>query len=369
MRNEEGEVKRSSTVHSFLIYSFLICSLLTLPGEPTPPMATLVFVGDVMLGRGVAQALDGDWGAAFAGVQPWLAEADLAFANLESPLAAVPPPLNPPRWGGRDRHPPHWGGRDRHPPRWGGRDRHPPRWGGQEGGTYDLRAPREAAAALRAAGFDVVSLANNHALDAGEAGLQETVNTLRTSGIVSAGNWEPGILLDWDAASSLNHLRIYPFTHLPTYRLLAFDDSVAPLDVDAAARAVASVAERAGLVVVSIHWGAEYQAGPTLRQRAIARELARAGADLIAGHGPHVPQRVEWVGQTLVAYSLGNFLFDQPYPADCRWGAILRITVQRDRIVAVEAFPTVAERGRVKPAGPQAAAAILIRLQLPTSNL
>ena len=349
MRNEEGEVKRSSTVHSFLIYSFLICSLLTLPGEPTPPMATLVFVGDVMLGRGVAQALDGDWGAAFAGVQPWLAEADLAFANLESPLAAVPPPRNPPRWGGRARH--------------------PPRGGGQEGGTYDLRAPREAAAALRAAGFDVVSLANNHALDAGEAGLQETVNTLRTSGIVSAGNWEPGILLDWDAASSLNHLRIYPFTHLPTYRLLAFDDSVAPLDVDAAARAVASVAERAGLVVVSIHWGAEYQAGPTLRQRAIARELARAGADLIAGHGPHVPQRVEWVGQTLVAYSLGNFLFDQPYPADCRWGAILRITVQRDRIVAVEAFPTVAERGRVKPAGPQAAAAILIRLQLPTSNL
>jgi poly-gamma-glutamate synthesis protein (capsule biosynthesis protein) len=301
-------------------------------------MATLVFVGDVMLGRGVAQALDGDWGAAFAGVQPWLAEADLAFANLESPLAAVPPPLNPPRWGG------------------------------QEGGTYDLRAPREAVAALRAGGFDVVSLANNHALDAGEAGLQETVNTLRTSGIVSAGNWETGILLDWDAASSLNRLPVYQSTILPTYHILAFDDSVVPLDVDAAAGAVASAAERAGLVVVSIHWGAEYQAGPTLRQRAIARELARAGADLIVGHGPHVPQRVEWVGQALVAYSLGNFLFDQPYPADCRWGAVLRITVQGDRIVAVEAFPTVAERGRVKPAGPQDAAAILIRLQLPTSN-
>jgi len=333
MRNEEGAVRQPSTVRSFLIYSFLIYSFLTLPGEPTPSMATLVFVGDVMLGRGVAQALDGDWGAAFAGVQPWLAEADLAFANLESPLTTAQslPSLPPSK--------------------------------------HDLQAPREAVAALRAAGFDVVSLANNHALDGGGAGLQETVDTLRTSGIVSAGNWETGILVDWDAASPLNHLRIYPFTHLPTYRLLAFDDSVAPLDVDAAARAVASVAERAGLVVVSVHWGAEYQAGPTLRQRAIARELARAGADLIVGHGPHVLQRVEWVGQALVAYSLGNFLFDQPYPADCRWGAILRVTVQGDRIVAVEAFPTVAERGRVRPAGPQAAAAILIRLQLPTSNL
>ena len=351
MRNEEeeGEVRRSSTVRSFLICPFLIYSLLTLPGEPTPPMTTLVFVGDVMLGRGVAQALGGDWGAAFAGVQPWLAEADLAFANLESPLAAVPPPLNPPRWGGQDRH--------------------PPRWGGQEGGTYDLRAPREAVAALQAAGFDVVSLANNHALDGGGAGLQETMDTLRTSGIVSVCNWDPGILVDWDVVSAPDRLPVYQSTSLPTYHVLAFDDSVAPLDVDAAARAVASAAERAGLVVVSLHWGAEYQAGPTLRQRAIARELARAGADLIVGHGPHVPQQVEWVGQALVAYSLGNFLFDQPYPADCRWGAILRVTVQGDRIVAVEAFPTVAEQGRVRPAGPQAAAAILIRLQLPTSNL
>ena len=181
MRNEEGEVRQSSTVRSFLIYSFLIYFLLTLPGEPTPPMYTLAFVGDVMLGRGVAQALEGDWEAAFAAVQLWLAEADLAFANLESPLTTMQslPSLPPSK--------------------------------------HDLRAPREAVAALQVAGFDVVSLANNHALDAGEAGLQETVDVLRASGILSVANWETGILGDWDAASPQNRLPIYPSTHLPIY--------------------------------------------------------------------------------------------------------------------------------------------------------
>ena len=73
----------SFPIYSFLIYPFLISLSLTLPGEPPPPTLTLTLVGDVMLGRGVAQALDGDWDAAFVDVQPWLDQADLAFANLE----------------------------------------------------------------------------------------------------------------------------------------------------------------------------------------------------------------------------------------------------------------------------------------------
>jgi poly-gamma-glutamate synthesis protein (capsule biosynthesis protein) len=67
---------------------------------------------------------------------------------------------------------------------------------------------------------------------------------------------------------------------------------------------------------------------------------------------------------TPVAYSLGNFLFDQPYPADCRWGAILRVTLRGNQVVALEALPTEVAQGRVRPAGPQDAAAILSRLGL-----
>jgi len=328
------------------IYSFLIYSLLALPGEPAPlvlsetegPTFTLILVGDVMLGRGVAQALDGDWEAAFAEVQPWLAEAGgsteltevLAFANLESPLTTAPllPSFLP--------------------------------LGGTEGGQYDLRAPPEAVAALRAAGFNVVSLANNHALDAGGAGLQETVSTLSAAGIAPLVNWETGTLVNLESGTS----PVYRSTNLPTYQMLAFDDSAAPLDIEAASRAVAAAAEQVGVVIVSIHWGGEYQAAPSPRQQAVARTLADAGADLIVGHGPHVLQRVEWVGETLVAYSLGNFLFDQPYPADCRQGAILRVTLQGDRIVTVGAVPTVVEQGRAKPAGPEDAVAILARLRI-----
>jgi poly-gamma-glutamate capsule biosynthesis protein CapA/YwtB (metallophosphatase superfamily) len=294
--------------------------------DASQPTFTLALVGDVMLGRGVAQALNGDWEAAFAQVQPWLAEADLAFANLESPLTTA-------LYGGDG---------------------------------YDLRASPEAVAALDAVGFDTVSLANNHALDAGGVGLAQTLTALDTVGIAGLVGWEAGRLVDWETGGLVDRLPspIYQYANMPVYHLLAFNDAVTPLDLQAAADVVAASAEQADLVIVSIHWGGEYQAAPTSRQQAIAEELTAAGADLIVGHGPHVPQRVEWMGETLVAYSLGNFLFDQPYPADCRWGVVLRITLRGDRIVAVEGLPTVADQGRVRPAGSEDAAAILTRLAL-----
>ena len=277
-------------------------------GGKTPAEVSLIliFVGDVMLGRGVAQALDGDWEAAFAEVRPWLDEGgdpqgqgqarSVVFANLESPLTTLPQIV--------------------------------------EG--YDLRAPLEAVAALHVAGFDAVSLANNHALDAGEAGLRETASTLRGEGIVPWMEAIPTVM-----------------PQVPSVRGLAFDDSVVPLDIASASAAVADAAAQADVVIVSIHWGGEYQAAPSTRQQAIASALSEAGATVIAGHGPHVLQRVEWVGETLVAYSLGNFLFDQHSPIDCRWGAILRVTLQGTQVVAVEAIPTVAEWGRVRRADPR----------------
>jgi hypothetical protein len=316
-----------------LLICLLLLALLALPGqgcarsEESPSAIdgelaaeaplTLVLVGDVMLGRGVAQMLDGDWEAAFAEVRPWLGESCdgpgqgqaqcVVLANLESPLTTLP----------------------------------------QIAEGYDLRAPPEAVAALRAAGFDALSLANNHALDAGRAGLRETESTVRGAGIVP-----------WLGAIPVTVVQD------PSVRGIAFDDSVVRLDVQAAADAVAGLAGGAQAVIVSIHWGGEYQAAPSARQQAIARALSEAGAVVIAGHGPHVLQRVEWMGETLVAYSLGNFLFDQHYPLDCRWGAILRVTLQGAQVVAVEAIPTVAEWGRVQRADAETAGAIMERLKL-----
>lgn len=310
---EEARKQEDSTIFSIFFTSCLLVSLFLLPGERHVLSWTLALTGDVMLGRGVAQSLGENWEIAFAEVHPWLSDADVTFANLESPLTTAP----------------------------------------QSAAGYDLRAPPEAVAALQAAGFDVVSLANNHALDAGQAGLRETMDTLAAAGIVGLADWSP----------------TYRFAKVPTCHVIAFDDSVTLLDLGAAAEAVTAAAERAALVVVSIHWGGEYQVAPGPRQQSLAEALVAAGADIIVGHGPHVLQRVEWVGKSLVAYSLGNFLFDQPYPADCRQGAILSVTVQDHHIVAVTAMPTVVEHERVRAADPQEGAAILTRLALESADI
>lgn len=276
-------------------------------------MFTLAMGGDVMLGRGVARSLNGNWQAAFAQVHPWLAGADLANANLESPLTTMP----------------------------------------QLAGGHDLRAAPGSVAALRLGGFDLVSLANNHALDAGESGRTETIATLSAAGITGVVERHAGVLVS---------RRRGPYSAL-SYQFLALDDSTVPLDTGAAGRAVARAAQQAEWVIVSIHWGGEFQAAPSPRQRAFAKALAQAGADLVVGHGPHVLQPVEWEGETLVAYSLGNLLFDQPYPADCRWGVILRVTRSTSGgRPAVELIPTVVERGRVRPARAEEKTAILARL-------
>jgi poly-gamma-glutamate synthesis protein (capsule biosynthesis protein) len=342
--------KRTQRPLTFIGFVF-ICSLFTcLPGEPAPPTFTFAFVGDVMLGRGVARSLDGHWEDAFKEVRPWLAEADLTFANLESPLTTAP----------------------------------------RVSDGYDLRAPPQAVVALDAAGLDVVSLANNHALDAGEVGLAETVATLDAVGITSVTGWETDNLStsrfchserseesipcrtetlrcaqgdkSRNSPSMTSHRAPCPSIR---YQLLAFDDATTPLDLETSVSRVTSAAKQADLVIVSVHWGGEYQAAPSPRQQSIAQALARAGAGLIIGHGPHVLQRVEWIGETLIAYSLGNFLFDQPYPADCRRGAILRVTwFAHGSRPAVQVLPTVVEHGRVKPASPIESPAILDRLAL-----
>jgi poly-gamma-glutamate capsule biosynthesis protein CapA/YwtB (metallophosphatase superfamily) len=270
---------RNSVIQAGILIGMLLLVVLSLP--PTGHSLDLAAVGDIMLGRGVASAHEAeDWDQALAVLAPHLADADLSFANLESPITDAPLVRE----------------------------------------TYDLRAPKQAKLALSTSGLDLLSLANNHMGDSGPAGTTNTIQTLKSVGITSVGPAETplitqtkGIRLGW----------------------LAFDDILQPLDEKNALDAVASVLGSADLVVVSIHWGSEGVSIPNERQRFLAQELASAGADIILGHHPHVLQPVEWVwGEsrarpTLVAYSLGNALFDQSAPPAARYSALLMIAVDR----------------------------------------
>ncbi|UTA52264.1 CapA family protein [Deinococcus radiodurans] len=155
----------------------------------------------------------------------------------------------------------------------------------------DLRASPAAVAALRP--FTALSTENNHAGDGGEAGRRQNEQVLRGSGLVPVSRQ-----VTWLNVKGVN------------LALLAYlDDGRSPPPLAEVRRAAA----QADLVVVLPHWGAEYN-GVTARQRQQARALVDAGAGLVVGSGPHVLQGHEWLGRALVLYSLGNLLFDQPYP-------------------------------------------------------
>jgi poly-gamma-glutamate capsule biosynthesis protein CapA/YwtB (metallophosphatase superfamily) len=279
---------------------------------------TLAFLGDVMLGRGVAQAHashERPWALALDGIRPDMEAADLALANLESPLTARPLL--------------------------------------QEG--YDLRGPAAAAEALSSAGLDLVSLANNHALDAGLGGLSDTQQALQGAQVGWIGPPDPPVL------RSLQGQRI---------AFLAFEDITTPLELTIVEQAVKQARSQAAWVIVAMHWGGEYLPAPDARQQQLAQTLADAGADVVWGQHPHVLQRLEWIQgtgrsrATLVMYSLGNALFDQIEPMDGRRGALLLLRFGGGQIEAIQALPFVIDprRGQVLAASEVEAARIMERL-------
>jgi poly-gamma-glutamate capsule biosynthesis protein CapA/YwtB (metallophosphatase superfamily) len=183
---------------------------------------------------------------------------------------------------------------------------------------YWFRTTPAALDLLDRAGVDVVGLANNHAADYGPVGLADTLRAATNSPVPVVG-----VGKDRQAAFA---------PHRETVRgtdVAVFAADASPLESTsqgwsagpttpgiAAARgsrtgvlldAVRAAAERDDLVVVYLHWGTEYAACPTARQRTLARDLADAGADVVVGSHAHVVQGAGWLGDTYVSYGLGNF--------------------------------------------------------------
>jgi len=289
---------------------------LSSPAHKTGQMVNLAIVGDVMLGRYVGHVMARQGTShPFASVKDLLGKADIALANLESPLTTVEKVAQ----------------------------------------GYDLRAEPSAVEALAEASFDVVSLANNHCTDSGEEGLLETMAALEGAGIAHVGAGRNQAEARAPLTIEVKGVRLAFLAYDDTQAsFMATDDRAgsAWLELERARADVARALDVADVVIVSLHWGREYSSHPTDRQRKVAQELAAVGADIIVGHHPHVLQPIEWLKNgdhpTLVAYSLGNFLFSQYFLAETREGAILRCLFDRGGLIGISIVPvTIEENGQV----------------------
>jgi len=271
---------------SLLFLGVFVILLIPMGGCQARHTVSIALLGDLMLARGMDPGPDS---LSYLGSE--ISAADLAIANLESPLAPLPPTVE---------------------------------------SSYNLCATSGHASLLSTWGFDLLSLANNHALDCSPDGLAGTISALDGAGIQSIA---PGTEA---TTREVNGLRL---------AFLAFDDVTSPLDEATAVTAIRSARHNGAQVIVSVHWGMEYQGSPSSRQESLAQAFSRAGAVLIWGHHPHVLQRVDWIGsvgqKNLVLYSLGNGLFDQGGLADTRQSALVVVTMDSAGVESIRSVPFI----------------------------
>jgi poly-gamma-glutamate synthesis protein (capsule biosynthesis protein) len=256
--------------------------------SPLRDTLRIVHVGDMNLARGLARGflLAGRGGEVFAGVRDALRSADIALGNIESVLVDRGDYADPPM-------------------------------------TMVFAGPKEGAALLRDAGFAAVATANNHAWDHRRAGLLESLAHLDSAGVAHTGTgptlddaWRPVILRrrGWTVAF-FSLTRIFNY---PDMTVVGHDAEccVAWADTLRFRRAARAARDSLGadLLLVSVHQGLEYRPVPRREDVAVLRGLVRAGADVVIGHHPHVPQGIEWVDGKPILYSLGNFVFLQNSP-------------------------------------------------------
>jgi len=284
------------------------------PSQMVSDTVTLNVVGDVMLARKVGRLIEAngiDYPLRFLGSE--LAAGDITFANLESPIAKSGTPL--------------------------------------PGKQICFQAAPSTLESLKLGGFDVVSLANNHALDYDAPALLETIDLLSQSGIKSVGAGvnitsarQPviveckGIKIAFLAYSDLAEIffsQKYPRAHRATEQ----QSGVAPLEEKSILEDIRIALQQADIVAVSLHWGTEYTDQPTKEQREMARHLIDAGADLILGHHPHWLQGLEIYQGKLIAYSLGNFVFDQNWAEPTREGLVLQVEVDHEGVKQARVRP------------------------------
>ena len=188
----------------------------------------------------------------------------------------------------------------------------------------NFRVSPEVVGGLEAAGFDVVALANNHILDQGEQGLADTLRLLDASGIARHGAGMTHEEASRTLTQTLAGQRI-AFVNLAEGEFSQCQEEgagAARLDPVPNTQQIEAANAAHDIVIVSVHSGNEYVPFPSPRTQQTYREFIDAGADVVIGHHPHMPQGIERYRDGVIFYSLGNFLFDYATHQDHPYTAV-----------------------------------------------
>ena len=275
---------------------------------PLPPVGDdeieLVATGDIMLARTVEERMN-QYGPLypFQAVYPLLQSADIAVGNLETPFTVRGRPADK---------------------------------------RFIFRAHPEHISVLRTAGFDVLSLANNHVLDFPPDSMDDTLAALEDLGIATVGAGRGEAAAHRPAVLEVKGTKVaFLAFAAPRWRNspeVPTATDVAWAEPEPVRSAVAQARQEADLIIVILHMGTEYETQANQQQRAVAHAAVEAGAALVIGHHPHVMQDAEVYQGVPIVYSLGNFVFDMDVIERTRDTAILRAVLARDGVRSVDLY-------------------------------
>lgn len=267
--------------------------------SPTPTLApstqpiTILFTGDVMLGRSVNQNIiknqNPSW--PFEYVKDVMLSADITYINLENPLVSNCPTT---------------------------------------GTGMKFCGQLDNVKGLLSAGVDVASLANNHTTNYGHEGLQETVQVLSDNGINVVGLDGPVVISRSDTKFSF--VSFNDVGRLP---------GISQADSQNIQAQILDAKAQSDYVTATFHWGEEYQATPNTRQVSLAHEAIDYGADLIIGAHPHWVQTKEVYQGKTIYYSLGNFVFDQEWSPNTKKGLVVKATFSGSTLIGFDELPVL----------------------------
>lgn len=292
----------------------------------TPNDITIAIAGDVHFSERTLSLLDNPT-TAFGRIAPVLARADLAIVNLETAVTERGTP---------------------------------------EPKEFHFRAPAAAFAAVKAAGIDAVSIANNHTLDYGQVGLADTLAAAREAGVPALGAGVAGeAYRPWIYNVDTTRVAVVALSNVDelwqSWKATDSRPGLAMLrDTDRALAAVRAAKAQSDVVVVVVHWGPEYQECPNDELRRLSNALVEAGADVVAGGHQHLLLGAGWQGKSYIAYGLGNFLWWRN-DALSNDTAVLWVTIRSGKVRSAGLVPAYIDRvtGQPYPVNGEAAARIL----------